>query len=105
MADLRIAIASLLLVCGNASAGTATLTWVVPVTNDDGTALADLASQRVDYGQTDLGPYPNSVTVAANATSATVGSLATGTWYFVVVSLDSAGQVSRTSAQQSKVVP
>lgn len=74
--------------------GSATLTWTLPTQNTDGSALTDLAGFRIMFGQSPTA-LNQSVTVnSPTATSYTVDSLDSGTWYFAIVALDSLGDAS-----------
>lgn len=74
-----------LLFAGVVHAGDAALSWTLPTTYEDGTPLpvSEILGTVVYYGTTPGGPYPNTVTVAAPATTATITNLAKGNWYFV----------------------
>lgn len=85
--------------------GTATLSWVAPTQNSDGTALMDLAGYNIYYG-TDSAALTQTIQVAnAAALSYVVSGLATGTtWYFAVTSFTTTGQESARSAISSKTI-
>lgn len=83
--------------------GTATLHWTPPATMTDGTP-AMLAGFRVRYGRS-ADALDRSIEVAdAGSTSATVDSLASGTWYFAVTAYDAQGRESYPSNVATKVV-
>lgn len=83
---------------------TATVTWDVPQTNADGSALEDLAGFTVHYGSASEN-YSESVTINdAAADSAAIGDLTPGTWYFAVTAFDDDGNHSAFSAEVSKQV-
>ncbi|HEX7235515.1 MAG TPA: putative Ig domain-containing protein [Gammaproteobacteria bacterium] len=86
------------------AAGSATLTWLPPTTNTNGTALTNLAGYKVYWG-TSQGNYTSSVTIM-NPGLATyvVGNLTPNTYYFTVTALNSAGTESVFSNVASKVV-
>lgn len=86
-------------------AGSVTVDWSAPTRNTNGSALTDLAGYRVHYGKS-----PSSMTTSvdvanAGATSYTVGSLASGTWYFAVSDYTTSGAQSADSSIVSKPVP
>jgi Putative Ig domain len=82
--------------------GTATLHWMPPTTNTNGTAITDLAGFNVVYG-TSSGSLNQTLKLAsATATSGTVTGLTSGTWYFGVESYDTEGNVSSLSSVVSK---
>jgi Putative Ig domain len=88
-----------------ASSGSAELTWTAPVTNTDGSALTDLAGYDIHYGTS-----PSSMSTVINvpnagATSYTISSLASGTWYFAVNAYTTSGLDSGLSNTGSKAIP
>lgn len=85
--------------------GTATVSWVAPTENSNGTALTDLAGYYVYYG-TSSSALNESVQVSNAATlSYVVSGLASGnTWYFAVSSYTTTGQQSALSAISSKTL-
>jgi hypothetical protein len=85
--------------------GSATLTWLPPTTNTDGSPLTNLAGYRIYWG-TALGDYPNSTTLSnPGLTSYVVGNLAPGTYYFVATALNTTGGESVFSGVGSKTIP
>jgi hypothetical protein len=85
--------------------GNATISWTPPTQNSDGTALTNLAGYRIDYG-TSSGALNQSVQVTnPGATSYTLASLASGTWYFAVQAYTNSGVQSVLSTVVSKAVP
>jgi hypothetical protein len=88
-----------------AANATATLSWVAPTRNTDGTALTNLAGYRVRYGA--AAAALSSTVNLANPGLATyvVTGLSSGTWYFAVTAYNSAGGESDLSSVVSKVIP
>jgi putative Ig domain-containing protein len=84
--------------------GSATLSWLPPTTNTDGTPLTNLAGFRVYWG-TAPGNYTSSVTIM-NPGLATyvVGNLTPSTYYFAVTALNSGGTESVFSNVASKTI-
>ncbi|OGW35096.1 MAG: hypothetical protein A2010_13400 [Nitrospirae bacterium GWD2_57_9] len=82
--------------------GSATFAWDAPTTNEDGTALADLAGFKLYVG-TAPGRYTSSVTVG-NATSYKVTDLPAGTYYAVVTAYNRGGAESIYSNEVVKPV-
>jgi hypothetical protein len=82
---------------------TATLSWVPPTHNTDGSALSDLAGYNIYYG-TDASALTQTIQVSnAAALGYVVSGLAKGTtWYFAVTSYTAGGQESAPSAVTSK---
>jgi hypothetical protein len=88
----------------SAMAGSATLTWIAPTTNVDGTPLTDLAGYKVYFGTTS-GVYSSSLNVGLNVgtpPSYIVNNLGAGTYYFGVTAYDTAGLESGFSNEGSK---
>jgi hypothetical protein len=76
-----------------ATTGSATLSWVPPTQNANGSVMTDLAGYHIYYGTTpDL---EQSVTVSnAGLTRYVLTGLAKTTWYFAMTAYDSAGRES-----------
>ncbi len=88
-----------------AAMGAASLSWVPPAQNADGSTLTDLAGYRVYYGTTAGGPYASSATIANPSVSTfLVENLTPGTYYFVVTARNTAGKESLFSGQVSKTI-
>jgi len=84
--------------------GSATLAWVAPRTNADGSALADLAGFRIYYGTTS-GSYSKSITInSAYTTNYTISNLSAGTYYMIVKAFDTSNNESAASSQLSKTI-
>jgi len=93
---------------GPAEAGTASIGIDPPTTYFDGVPLAasDILSYTLLWGNTDGGPYPNSLNVGKVST-ASIPNLKTGTYYIVATALttSTAGlQVSGYSNQLTKQI-
>jgi len=87
------------------SSGSATLTWTMPITNDDGTPLMTFAGYRIVYG-TAANSLTQTVQIAnSSATTYTVTGLSSGTWYFAVKTYLADGTESVPSSPVTKVVP
>jgi hypothetical protein len=86
------------------TARTATLFWVAPTENTDGSDLTDLAGYNVYYGTSldsmALGGTVDNPTVTTHL----VENLTPGTWFFTVTAFDIAGNESEDSNLASKVV-
>jgi Putative Ig domain len=85
--------------------GNATLSWIAPTQNSDGTPLTNLAGYNIYYG-TDSSALTQTIQVtSASALSYIVSGLATGTtWYFTVTSYTSAGEESPRSPVLTKTI-
>jgi hypothetical protein len=85
-------------------AGSATLSWDPPTTNEDGTPLTDLAGYKIYYG-TSSGNYSQSVDVG-KVTTYTAGNLTEGvTYYFAATAYDISANESKYSNEVSKTIP
>jgi hypothetical protein len=84
--------------------GVATLDWLPPTENNDGSALTNLAGYTVYYG-TDLNDLSQSVKVSnPGLASYSVTGLASGTWYFAVTSYSADGAESaRTTTVSTRI--
>ena len=87
-----------------AANGKATLSWVPPTENVDGTPLLDLAGYRIRYGTS-----PNALDQTAQITNPGIASyvienLTPATWYFVVTAYTKAGVESDLSNLASKTI-
>ena len=80
-----------------ATTGSATLSWIPPTQNANGSVLTDLAGYHIYYGTTpDL---EQSITVTnAGLTRYVLTGLAKTTWYFAMTAYDSAGRESDRTA-------
>jgi hypothetical protein len=85
--------------------GSATLTWVAPTVNTDGTPLTDLAGYFVRYG-TAAGTYTTNLRLS-DPTLGTyiVQNLPSGTYFFTVAAFDTSDNVSANSNEVSKTLP
>jgi hypothetical protein len=84
--------------------GSATLSWMPPTQNTDGTPLTDLSGYRIYWG-TSRSNLSNSVTLSnAGLTSYVVDQLTPATWYFATTALNSKGVESSPSNVGSKTV-
>ncbi|HEY5807629.1 MAG TPA: putative Ig domain-containing protein [Povalibacter sp.] len=100
-----VSLPSFTITVSSATLGSATLSWVAPTENTDGTALTNLAGYRVLYG-TSASALNQTVELAnPSLTSYVVDQLAPGTWYFAVKAYTSAGGESAASNVASKTIP
>jgi Putative Ig domain len=84
--------------------GNATLDWVAPTENTNGTALTNLAGYLINYGNNPTA-LTHTVQIAnPNAVSYEITNLSPGTWYFSVKSYSSANVQSTASATASKTI-
>lgn len=88
-----------------ASSGSATLNWIAPTQNADGSALTNLAGYRIIYG-TNPSSLSQTVEIANPAqVTHTVASLSSGTWYFAIKSYTNVGEESAPTSPVNKVIP
>jgi hypothetical protein len=84
--------------------GTATLTWLPPTENADGSVLTDLAGYRIYYGR-GSDALDQVITIDnPGLTSFVVENLSAATWYFSMTSVNSSGVESERSEAASKTV-
>jgi hypothetical protein len=85
--------------------GTATLSWVAPLENSDGSALTDLAGYRIYYGNVP-GQYDHQLDIPdAGIVTAIIENLSQGSWYFAATALNSQGLESDRSNEVEKTIP
>ena len=85
--------------------GSATLTWLPPTENTDGSALTNLAGYKVYWGSSQ-GNYPNSTTLNnAGLTSYVVENLVPGIYFFAVTAVNATGAESQQSNSATKTIP
>ncbi len=87
-----------------ATTGSATLSWLKPTRNTDGTALQDLAGFVVKYGNSPTALTQRVSVADPGLTRYTVPSLGKGTWYFTVVSYTVTGLESDVAPLVSKTI-
>ncbi len=86
------------------TSGSATLAWMPPLENADGTPLNDLAGYRIYYSQT-LGTYwLHGQIDNPGVTTYVLEDLSEGTWYFVATAIDLVGNESVYSNVASKTI-
>ena len=84
--------------------GTATLSWLPPTENVDGTPLLNLAGYRIYYGQ-DAATLNQSVTIDnASINRYVIENLTSDTWYFSIKAYTATGVESDYSAVASKSI-
>jgi hypothetical protein len=84
--------------------GSATLSWVAPTTNTDGSPLTSLAGYTIYYG-TNASALNQSVQITNPATVSYVfSSLSAGTWYFSIAADSNSGTESALTGAVSKTI-
>jgi hypothetical protein len=87
-----------------AGSGSATLSWVAPTTNTDGSPLTDLAGFTINYGTSATNLNQQITVSSATATGYTVTGLTTGSWYFTVTAYTTVGTQSAPSNVASETI-
>lgn len=84
--------------------GAATLSWEAPTTTTRGAPLTNLAGYRIYYG-IDENNLEGTIELAGTGIQTyVIDDLGSGTWYFAVKALDSAGVESPLSEIVSKTI-
>lgn len=86
------------------SNGTATVHWMPPTANVDGSALTNLAGYRIVYGQSANSMDQTAEVTNPGLSSFTINNLSTGTWFFAVIAVNAAGVASDISNVATKVI-
>ena len=84
--------------------GTASLSWMPPSVNSDGSALLDLSGFVVLYGQSPTDLTQSIAIDNPSVTTYVVENLTSGTWYFAVQAANSSGVRSELSSVASKTI-
>jgi hypothetical protein len=87
-----------------ATSGSATLYWIAPTQNTNGSAITNLAGYHIYYG-TSANALTTTIAVeGSSATTYTITGLSAGTYYFTVVAYNSEGVDSAGSNVESKTI-
>ena len=99
-----VALAAFTITVTQVTNGTATISWIPPTQNTDGSSLTDLAGYRVYYGTSPSNL--NQVVELSNPglTSYMVENLSPSTWYFSMRSFSTDGTESEASGVASKTI-
>lgn len=84
--------------------GSATLNWVPPTANTDGTTLQNLSGYRIYYGTSSSNLSQMKQIANPGVTSAVVENLTPATWYFSVRAYSSTGVESAASNTAQKTI-
>lgn len=88
----------------DSASGAATLSWLPPTGNEDGTPLSDLAGYRIRFGTDPASLYQTADIPVPGVSSYVVENLTPGTWYFVMTAYTASGQESRPTSPVSKSI-
>ena len=88
-----------------ATQGSATLSWQPPTSNEDGSALTNLAGFRIAYGRSAASLDELVELANPGLTSHMITELTSGTWYFAVRAYTTSGAESDLSNLASKTIP
>ena len=86
------------------SLGSATLSWMPPTENTNGSALTDLKGYRIYYGNNSGALNQTVVLNNPGLTRYVVESLSAGTWYFSMTSYNASGIESSRSSVVSRTL-
>jgi len=86
------------------SNGTATVNWMPPTDNTNGTALTGLAGYEIHYGSASNNLSQTVQVANAGLSSYTLTNLTAGTWYFGVTAYNTSGTQSSMSNLASKTI-
>jgi len=86
------------------STGSATISWLPPTQNTDGSTLTDLAGFRIYYGTSATALTQTATITNPGLTSYVVQNLAAATWYFTVRAYATDGAESTSSNIASKTI-
>jgi hypothetical protein len=89
----------------SSATGSATLYWIDPATNTNGTPLTNLAGIRIYYGTSQSSLAQMVQVPGTTQTSYTIGNLTAGTWYFGATAYNTAGAESSLSTIGAKSIP
>lgn len=84
--------------------GTATLSWMPPTQNSDGSTLTNLAGYQVRYGRSASNLDQSVRLDNPSINRYVVENLSAGTWYFAVVAVNTAGVTSALSSTRNKTI-
>jgi hypothetical protein len=84
--------------------GRATLSWVAPTENTDGSTLSNLSGYRIRYGTSASALTQTIVIDNASVTTYVVENLSPTTWYFAVTAVNSQGAESSNSNVANKQI-
>jgi hypothetical protein len=87
-----------------AASDTVTLSWTAPDENTNGTALTNLAGYQINYGTSPTALTQKISINTVGVMNYVVSNLSSGTWYFEIVAVNSAGAQSAPSSVVSTTI-
>lgn len=99
-----VSLAAFSITVSDFASGVATVSWMPPTQNTDGTMLTDLSGYQVHYGRDAEALDQSIVLDNPSLNSYVVENLADGTWYFAVVAVNAQGLTSALSNVASKTI-
>ena len=87
------------------STGSATVDWIPPTKNTNGTPLTDLAGVRIYYGSSKTALNSMVQVASSTETSTTITNLSAGPWYFSAAAYTTTGVQGAMSSVVSATVP
>jgi len=89
---------------GSATSGAATLSWDAPTTDTNGQPLTNLSGYRIYYGESKTALNETVNLTGTGLQTYVIDNLNTGTWYFAIKAVNSAGVESALSNVVSKTI-
>jgi hypothetical protein len=102
--NANASLAAFSITVSDVGSGAATLSWTPPTQNSDGTSLTNLSGYEVRYGRTASNLDQTVSLDNPSINRYVVENLSAGTWYFAVVSVNSAGVTSSLSNTSNKTI-
>lgn len=99
-----VALALFTIVVSEGGNGSASVSWLPPLENEDGTVLTDLSGYRIQYGRSRTELNRSLAIDNPSLTTYVVEQLSAGTWYFAVYAVNAHGIESVPSSIATKVV-
>jgi hypothetical protein len=103
--SLSTALPSFSLSVVGATSGTASLSWMPPTSNTDGSALTDLSGYRLHFGSSPASLTQSRTIAGAATTTYELTNLSAGNWYFALSANTTSGVESELSTVVSKAIP
>ena len=102
--EATVALPAFSITVDKAVTGWASLSWVPPTENVDGTPITNLAGYRIRYGQSAASLDRQLEIPTPTVTGATIESLSSGVWYFAVTAYTAANVESELSNLAQKTI-